>query len=90
MRREAHGTKSTEMLTPAKASNQLEAEFCADKGHEWLAERRSGSVTATMIAGNFFTIAEEILGVSRATEMVSGSFLSPYILIGGVSVTGAL
>jgi len=28
--------------------------------------------------------------VSRVTEMVSGSFLSPYILVGGVSVTGAL
>jgi len=50
----------------------------------------AGSVTETMIAGNFFTIAEEILGVSRETEMVSGSFLSPYILVGGVSVTGAL
>ena len=42
-----------------------------------------------MIAGNFFTIAEEVLGVSRETELVSGGFLSPYILVGGVSVTGS-
>ena len=49
----------------------------------------AGSVTETMIAGNFFTIAEEVLGVSRETELVSGGFLSPYILVGGVSVTGS-
>jgi PmbA protein len=49
----------------------------------------AGAVTETMIAGNFFEFAKTVLGVSRETEMISGSFLAPYILIDGVSVTGS-
>ena len=47
-----------------------------------------GSVTETMISGNFFAIADAVLGISRESEIVSGSFASPYVLIDGVSVTG--
>jgi PmbA protein len=47
-----------------------------------------GSVTETMIAGNFFEMAQHVLAVTDKQEMISGSFLSPYILIDGVSVTG--
>ena len=47
-----------------------------------------GAVTETMIAGNFFEIAREVHGVSRETEVVSGGYEAPYVLIGGVSVTG--
>jgi len=41
-----------------------------------------------MISGNFFAIADAVLGISRESEIVSGSFSSPYVLIDGVSVTG--
>ncbi len=47
-----------------------------------------GSVTETMIAGNFFAIADAILAVSKEVEIVSGGFASPYVLVDGVSVTG--
>ncbi len=47
-----------------------------------------GPVTETMIAGNFFEMAEAVLAVSRETELVSGGFLSPYVLVDGISVTG--
>lgn len=47
-----------------------------------------GAVTETMIAGNFFEIAEKVLAVGDTLENVSGGFLSPYILLEGVSVTG--
>ncbi|MEN9835688.1 MAG: hypothetical protein RL011_1881 [Pseudomonadota bacterium] len=47
-----------------------------------------GSVTETMIAGNFFAIADAVLAVSKEVEIVSGGFASPYVLVDGVSVTG--
>lgn len=47
-----------------------------------------GAVTETMIAGNFFELAKAILAVTDTAENVGGSFLSPYILVDGVSVTG--
>jgi PmbA protein len=47
-----------------------------------------GSVTETMIAGNFFALKDSVLAVSREVEIVSGGFVSPYILVDGVSVTG--
>jgi PmbA protein len=46
------------------------------------------SVTETMIAGNFFEMAKSILAVSDKAELKSGSFMSPYILVDGVSVSG--
>lgn len=48
-----------------------------------------GSVTETMIAGNFFELAKAVLAVTSNVENVSGSFQSPYILLDGVSVTGS-
>lgn len=48
----------------------------------------AGAVTETMIAGNFFEFAEKVLAVGNTLENVSGGFLSPYILVEGVSVTG--
>ena len=41
-----------------------------------------------MIAGNFFEMAQAVLAVSQETEMISGGFQSPYVLVDGVSVTG--
>jgi PmbA protein len=49
----------------------------------------AGSVAETMIAGNFFDIAKQLLQATRDTEVVQGSFVSPWILVDGVSVTGA-
>jgi PmbA protein len=49
----------------------------------------AGPVTETMIAGNFFDIADKIIGVSTETEIVSGGFQAPWILVDGISVTGA-
>lgn len=46
-----------------------------------------GSVGETMIAGNFFEVARMIAGISKEREMVGGSFLAPYILLDGVSVS---
>lgn len=48
-----------------------------------------GPVIETMVSGNFFEIAQKIVGVSSETEVVSGSFESPYFLVDGVSVTGS-
>lgn len=48
----------------------------------------SGAVTETMIAGNFFDIADKILAVSAESEIVGGGFASPYVLIDAISVTG--
>lgn len=48
-----------------------------------------GPVTETMVAGNFFEMAQAVLAVSREAESVSGGFLSPYVLFDGVSVSGA-
>lgn len=48
-----------------------------------------GSVTETMIAGNFFELAKAVLAVTDVAENVSGGFISPYILLDGVSVTGS-
>lgn len=48
----------------------------------------AGAVTETMIAGNFFELAQAVLGVSKEQENVSGSCLAPWILVDGISVTG--
>ncbi len=48
-----------------------------------------GPVSETMIAGNFFEMAQAVLAVSREAENVSGGFISPYVLFDGVSVSGA-
>jgi PmbA protein len=48
----------------------------------------AGSVTETMIAGNFFEMAKAVVAVSDKAELKSGAFMSPYILVDGVSVTG--
>jgi PmbA protein len=50
--------------------------------------RDCGAVMETMIAGNFFDLAERILGVSQETLLVHGSFRCPWILVDGISVTG--
>lgn len=47
----------------------------------------SGPVGETMIAGNVFEMADSILGMSRDTEIVSGSFRSPSVLVDGVTVS---
>jgi PmbA protein len=47
-----------------------------------------GAVTETMIAGNFFDIADRIIGVSKETQLVHGSFRCPWVLVDGISVTG--
>jgi len=48
----------------------------------------AGAVSETMIAGNFFEVAKQILSASREVEIVNGAFSSPWLLIDGVSVTG--
>ena len=48
----------------------------------------SGPVTETMIAGNFFELAQAVLAVTDITENVGGGFISLYVLVDGVSVTG--
>ncbi|MEZ4741726.1 MAG: TldD/PmbA family protein [Bdellovibrionota bacterium] len=48
-----------------------------------------GAVSETMIAGNFFEITKHVLAVSQEAELVHGNFASPWVLIDGVSVTGA-
>ena len=48
----------------------------------------AGAVTETMVAGNFFEIADRIIALGDQVENVSGGFLSPYVLLDGVSVTG--
>jgi PmbA protein len=47
-----------------------------------------GSVTETMIAGNFFELVKAVLAVTQEVEMVGGNFRSPYLLVDGISVTG--
>lgn len=47
-----------------------------------------GAVTETMVAGNFFEIADKIIALGNIAENVGGGFLSPYMLLEGVSVTG--
>lgn len=54
----------------------------------WRRGEDLGPLQETMIAGNFFDIAEKVIGISQETEIVSGGFSSPYILLDGVSVTG--
>jgi PmbA protein len=49
----------------------------------------AGGVTETMIAGNFFDLAQKVLAVSNVAENVSGSCSAPYVLVDGVSVTGS-
>ena len=49
----------------------------------------AGCVAETMIAGNFFEIAKQLLMATRETEVVQGSFVSPWIWVDGISVTGA-
>jgi PmbA protein len=46
------------------------------------------SVTETMIAGNMFEIFKQVVALSVETESDSGSFIGPYILVDGISVTG--
>jgi PmbA protein len=53
-----------------------------------VAGQDAGAVTETMIAGNFFELADAVLAVSAETESVGGSMLAPWILIDNVSVTG--
>lgn len=48
----------------------------------------AGPVNETMIAGNFFDLADHVIAVSKETRLVNGSFESPWILVDGVSVTG--
>lgn len=48
----------------------------------------AGPVSETMIAGNFFELADAVLGVTDVAENVGGGFMSPYVLVDGVSVTG--
>lgn len=48
----------------------------------------AGAVTETMIAGNFFEMAQAVLGCSRESVLIGGGFESPAILVDGVSVTG--
>lgn len=47
------------------------------------------AVLETMVAGNVFDIVNAIEGVSRETEVSNYAFSSPYLLAGGVSVTGS-
>jgi PmbA protein len=49
----------------------------------------AGPVSETMIAGNFFEMAKQVLAVTDRLELVGGGFESPYVLIDGVSVTGS-
>jgi PmbA protein len=49
---------------------------------------RLAAVAETMIAGNFFELADRIVGISQEQVNVEGSYLSPWILLDGVSVTG--
>ncbi len=46
-----------------------------------------GAVCETMIAGNVFKSAEQILMVSSEIENKSGRFLCPAMLVDGVSVS---
>jgi PmbA protein len=48
-----------------------------------------GAVTETMIAGNFFEMAQKILAVTDKALLIGGGFMAPYILIDGLSVTGS-
>ncbi len=48
-----------------------------------------GPVTETMIAGNAFDLANQIVMVSQNLESVGGSFMSPYVVADGVSVSGS-
>lgn len=48
-----------------------------------------GAVTETMIAGNFFEIKDMVEAVSKEVELIGGGFRAPYMLIDGISVTGA-
>jgi len=48
-----------------------------------------GGVTETMIAGNVFTLANEILAIQDSVENLAGHILAPSILVDGVSVSGA-
>ncbi len=46
-----------------------------------------GAVRETMIAGNIFELAENILGVSSELTTVSGSYKAPTILVDGITVS---
>lgn len=47
------------------------------------------AVLETMVAGNVFDIVNAIEGVSQETEVSNYAFSSPYLLAGGVTVTGS-
>lgn len=50
---------------------------------------RQQAVLETMVAGNVFDIVNAIEGVSQETEVSNYAFSSPYLLAGGVTVTGS-
>jgi PmbA protein len=52
------------------------------------AGRDAGPVAETMIAGNFFELAKQILAVGDTVHSIGGRCEAPCVLIDGVSVTG--
>jgi len=47
----------------------------------------AGAVTETMVAGNIFEVMKSIAAVSQESELVSGSYRSPWVLAGPVTVS---
>jgi PmbA protein len=71
-------------------SDPIKGDFSgvAKSSRLYRAGKDCGAVTETMIAGNFFDLADRIIGVSNESQLVHGSFRCPWILVDGISVTG--
>ena len=46
-----------------------------------------GPVKETMIAGNFFSLCNEIAAISQEQESIEGRFLSPYLMFDNINVS---
>ena len=61
----------------------------AKGSHFYKNGRHQHPLTETMIAGNVFDLLKDIHGISKDPKPHCGRFIAPWILVGGVSVTGA-
>ena len=72
-------------------SDPLTGDFSgvAKSSRLWRRGKKAVPVVETMIAGNSFELSQNIMGVSREVENVSGEILAPYLLVDGVTVSSA-
>ena len=60
----------------------------AKSSHLYRNGERQGAVKETMIAGNFFDMCDQVMGLSDVSENIEGRYQAPYCLFDGIDVTG--